>query len=445
VRSLRIAVVDDDRSIQRTLRECLDRDGHSVRALGSAAEARALVAAAPIDLAFVDLKLGDDDGLALIHDLLALRPSLEIVVITAYGTIEGAVAAIKGGADDFLPKPFTPAQVRHVVGRIGERIALVRRVQSLEGVLERGLPEVILDTRSPAMAETIATALRAAEADVPILLLGESGTGKGVLAQLVHERSARRDHPFVVVSCPNLSDELLASELFGHARGAFTGAVRDSPGKVEAADGGTLFLDEIGEISSGLQTKLLRFLQEKRFERVGETRTRASQVRIVAATNRDLDADVAAGRFRVDLLYRLNVVTLVVPPLRERTDDILPLAHHFLGFFARSCGRATSHLMAEAEDALRAHSWPGNVRELRNEMERVVVLTRGREIGRAALSPSIAGRAPPLPRDETLEQVERSHIARILAEAPTLDRAAEILGIDPSTLWRKRKRYGLTD
>ncbi len=245
---------------------------------------------------------------------------------------------------------------------------------------------------------------------------------------------------------PTLSEELLASELFGHARGAFTGAVKDQPGKVEAAHGGTLFLDEIAEIAPTLQAKLLRFLQDKQFERVGETQTRRADVRVVSATNRNLETDVEAGRFREDLLYRLNVIEVTVPALRERREDIVPLARHFVAFFARQARRPVPEVSPEAEAALLRYDWPGNVRELRNAMERAVVLMDGRVLDASALPRKVAdapATGPALGDDVTLDDVEREHIRRVLLRAGSLDDAARILGIDPSTLWRKRKRYDI--
>jgi NtrC-family two-component system response regulator AlgB len=248
----------------------------------------------------------------------------------------------------------------------------------------------------------------------------------------------------VVVNCPTLSEELLASELFGHARGAFTGAVRDQPGRVEAAEGGTLFLDEIGELSPTLQAKLLRFLQERQFERLGETRTRRADVRVVAATNRNLETDVASGRFREDLLYRLNVIEVQLPPLRQRPDDIVHLARGFISFFARSLGRPAPELSAAAEAALRAHTWPGNLRELRNVIERALILSPGPVLEPAALPVRLAANAdsgPTLGGDFTLDEIERIHIQRVLARHTKAEEAAAVLGIDPSTLWRKKKRW----
>jgi NtrC-family two-component system response regulator AlgB len=365
------------------------------------------------------------------------------VVITAYATFDTAVEAVRRGARDYVPKPFTPAQIRQAVDRVRERRALLQRVGILEEQLAEAAPEVAIDTASPRMRAVLDVLERAAGSEAAILLRGETGTGKGVLARFVHDRSARRDRPFAVVNCPTLSEDLLASELFGHAKGAFTGAVRDQEGRVEAAEGGTLFLDEVAEISPGLQAKLLRFIQDKQFERVGETRTRSADVRIVAATNRDLEADVKAGRFREDLYFRLNVIELLVPPLRDRPEDVLALARRFVEFFARQARRPVPQLSPEAERALLAHAWPGNVRELRNAIERAVILTPAQVLGPEAFPSRIAAEAgPALGGDVTLDELEREHILRVLARAESADEAARILGIDASTLWRKRKKYG---
>ncbi len=350
---LDVLVVDDEKNIRTTLGVCLEGLGCRVTAAPSAGAAREWIARQPFDLAFVDLRLAEQSGLDLIPDLLAASPDLDIVVITAYATVDTAVLAIKRGAREYLPKPFTPAQIRHVVGQVADRRSLLRRVKDLEGLLRESVLEADLETGSPRMKLAFDTVLRAAGSDVSVLLRGESGTGKGVLARLLHSRSARAAGPFVVISCPTLSQELLASELFGHAKGSFTGAIRDNPGRVETADRGTLFLDEIAEIPPSLQAKLLRFLQEKEFERVGENRTRRADVRVVAATNRDLEAEVAAGRFREDLLYRLNVVEVQVPALRERPEDVLPLARRFAAFFAAAAKRPTPELSQAACE--RAH------------------------------------------------------------------------------------------
>jgi two-component system, NtrC family, response regulator AlgB len=442
--ALAVLVIDDEKNIRSTLALCLEGMGCTVTAVGAQEGALQALERDSFDLAFLDLRLGETSGLDLLPRLLAQRPGLSVVMITAYATFDTAVEAIKRGADDYLPKPFTPPQIRHVVEQVVQRRSMVHRVAQLEGLLADEVPEADLETAAPAMQGALDVIARAAGAEAPILLRGESGTGKGVLARALHGRSRRASGPFVTVNCPTLSEDLLASELFGHTKGAFTGAVRDQAGRVEAAERGTLFLDEIGEISPALQAKLLRFLQERQFERVGENRTRRADVRVVAATNRDLEKDVAAGRFREDLLFRLNVIEIQVPPLRERQQDIVRLARNFLDFFARAAGRPAPQLTPEAESALLTYGWPGNVRELRNAMERAMILSPAQRIGPEVLSgrlPKEAGHLPLLGGDFTLEEVEREHLLRVLKRAPTLDDAARILGIDASTLWRKRKKY----
>ena len=440
-----VLIVDDEKNIRATLRMCLEDIGCAVTAVATGGAALVELERGGHDLAFVDLKLADESGLDLIPRLLATRGGLLIVMITAYADIDTAVTAVKLGAWDFLSKPFTPAQIRHVVEKFGERHALSLRMAELEDQLAGVAPEAELSSSAPRMRKVFDTALRVAASDASVLLRGENGTGKGVLARAIHARSPRAARPFIVVSCPTLSEELLASELFGHARGAFTGAVRDKEGKVETAQGGTLFLDEIGDISPPLQAKLLRFLQDREFERLGETETRRADVRILAATNRDLEEAVATGRFREDLLYRLNVVELRLPALRDRPEDIVPLAARFLALFGRSAGRPGLVLSRAAEDALRAHPWPGNIRELRNAVERAVILWPATVIEPAAFPEKIAQERQPdvavLGGDFTLDEIEHQHIQRVVARAGTLEEAATLLGIDSSTLYRKRKRY----
>lgn len=441
---LRILVVDDEKNIRSTLAICLESMGCDVKSASSATEALAAVAQRRFDLAFVDLRLRESSGLDLLPQLLADNPQLAVIILTAHATIDTAVEAIKRGAADYLPKPFTPEQIRHLVHKLTERQTALRQLSELDAELRQASPEVLLETQSPAMRAALDVIAGAATSDAPVLLRGENGTGKGVLARLLHRQSARHERPFVVVNCPTLSEDLLASELFGHAKGAFTGAVKDQAGRVEAAEGGTLFLDEIGEISPGLQSKLLRFLQDKQYERIGENRTRTADVRVVAATNRDLEEDVAQGRFRQDLLYRLNVLEVVVPPLRERTADLLAIAHRFLAFFARTSGKPTPELSAAAKEALLSYPWPGNVRELRNAMERAVILWPSRVIEPAALPERMtAGSRGALSvgGDVKLEDLERQHILAVIGRTTSLDDAAKILGIDASTLWRKRKKY----
>jgi NtrC-family two-component system response regulator AlgB len=436
-------VIDDEPNIRATLRLCLEGMGLRVLEAPNSALAIEALRRETVDVALLDLRLGAEGGMELLPRLLAERPGLDVIVITAYATYETAVAAVRQGARDYLPKPFTPAQIRQVVERALERRAVERRLLELESRVAEASPETDLTTSSAKMQAALEVLRQAAGHDVSVLLRGENGTGKSVLARVLHSWSARKAGVFATVSLPTLNAELLASELFGHARGAFTGAVRDQPGRVEAAEGGTLFLDEIGELPPALQAKLLRFLQEKQFERVGETRTRTADVRVVAATNRDLETEVKEGRFREDLLYRLNVVEVTVPPLRERLEDIGPLARRFLSFFVRGA-RPVPELSPEAAQALRAYPWPGNVRELRNAIERAVILSPAQVLGPQALPERIAAHAHAMATvggDFTVEAVEREHILRVLARTPTLEEAARILDIDPSTLYRKRKKY----
>jgi NtrC-family two-component system response regulator AlgB len=442
--SLRVLVIDDEKNIRATLTLCLESMGCEVTAVASGPAALAALTRQLFDLAFLDLRLGEMNGLELLPRLLAASPLLAVVVITAYATFDTAVEAMKKGAADYLPKPFSPAQIRHLVERIVERRELTHKLQDLEERLHETVPEIDLETNSGIMRAVLETTLRAAKSEATVLLCGESGTGKGVLARLLHASSRRATGPFVVVNCPTLSEELLASELFGHVKGAFTGAVRDQVGRVEAAQGGTLFLDEIGEMTPGLQAKLLRFLHDKEFERIGETKTRQADVRVLAATNRDLEADVKAARFREDLWYRLNVITIRVPSLHERREDILRLARGFLAFFSRTTGRPCLEFSSAAEAALLAHSWPGNVRELRNAIERAVILWPARIIEPQAFPESMVAPIPVEPQlggEYSLDTIEREHILRVLARVPTLEEAARVLGVDSSTLWRKRRKY----
>jgi NtrC-family two-component system response regulator AlgB len=441
--SLDVLVIDDEKNIRTTLRMCLEGFGCKVSEASKADGARAALARHHYDLAFLDLRLEECNGLDLLPELLAASPGIDVVIVTAYATVQTAVEAIQRGARDYIPKPFTPAQIRQLVERLANRRALEREVNDLRTQLGQAAPEIAFDTASAKVQSLLAMLDKGAQHDVPVLLQGENGTGKSVFARRIHDQSARAAEPFVVVNCPTLSEELLASELFGHARGAFTGAVKDQPGRVEAAEGGTLFLDEIGEMPPPLQAKLLRFLQDKQFERIGETTTRQADVRIVAATNRDLPSDVRSGRFREDLLYRLNTFELTVPPLRERREDIIPLARRFAAFFARATQRRSLELTGEAEAALLRYDWPGNIRELRNAIERAAILAPGQQLGPELLPERIAGAQGAgvyVGGDFTFDEVEREHMLRVVANHPKVEDAARVLGIDTSTLWRKRKR-----
>jgi NtrC-family two-component system response regulator AlgB len=444
-------VVDDDAGVRQSLRLCLEAAGARVLGVATGGAAIGALDRAHFDVVFLDLWLGAESGLDLLPDMLARQPDLGVIVVTAYASIESAVDAIKRGAVDYVPKPFTPDQVRLAAGRVVESQRLRRRLTELQQELdERGEP-AFFESRSRAFLKFLQTAGRAAPSDAVLLLRGESGTGKNVLARWIRANSARNDAPFATVNCPALSGDLMTSALFGHRKGAFTGAVADVPGKVQEAEGGTLLLDEVGDLTGDAQARLLRFLNDRTYERLGEARERQADVRLLAATNRDLESEVRSGRFREDLFYRLNVVTLTLPALRERQEDVLLLAHHYLSIFRQKQRRPALVFSPAAEETMLAHAWPGNLRELRNAVERAVILGVREQLepGDLGLGPGsgvTAGHTTPSVRVGdaiSLDLLEREHIARVVATAPSLEAAARILAIDATTLQRKRKRYGL--
>jgi NtrC-family two-component system response regulator AlgB len=443
--SLTILIVDDEDNIRKTLTYCLETEGHRVVAVGNAADALAAVRRRSFDLALVDLRLGQADGMDLIPVFRSDSPWTKVVVITAYASIETAVEAMRRGAADYLPKPFSAEQIRLLARRFSRIRELEAEVASLREDAKRLGLEARPQSRNPGLQRLIETARKAAASEATILLRGESGTGKSILAKAIHQWSPRASKPLAVIPCPAVPPDLLESEFFGHAKGAFTGAVKDYAGRVALCAGGTLFLDEIGDLAPSVQAKLLRLIQDKEYERLGEATTRRADVRIIVATNADLEKRVAEGRFREDLFYRLNVISLLVPPLRERPEDILPLAEDFLSFFCRVNHKIRQGFTPEAVEALQRYSWPGNVRELRNSIERAVILGSGETIDRRDLPETIVPtpRTPGLGDRVPLSSIEELHIRRVLAEAGSLQEAADILGIDQATLWRRRKAYGI--
>lgn len=441
---LSVLVVDDEVNIRRTLSRCLAEEGHSVTTAPSARDAMAAMESHAFDLIFLDLRLGHEDGMQLIGPLLAASPRVKIAIITAHATIESAVDAVRRGAADYLPKPFTVDQVRLLTARIARIVALEREVDALRRAQRSTGPPEILESSDPKMRLILETAQTVAASDAIVLLLGESGTGKTVLARVIHSASRRSGKPFAAVSCPAIPHDLLESELFGHARGAFTGAVREHAGRIASCEGGTLFLDEIGDMPPTVQAKILRFLQDREYERLGDSVTRRADVRVIAATNADLVRRVEDGRFREDLYYRLNVVTVTIPPLRARPVDIVPLAKTYLDWFSRTNNRIFEGFSPEAEAALIAHAWSGNIRELRNAIERATILARGPRIDAADLPGcACASRSPALGDPVSISVIEERHIRLVLSVSPTLQAAADTLGIDQATLWRKRKQYGI--
>jgi NtrC-family two-component system response regulator AlgB len=442
---LSVLVVDDEANIRKTLSYCLAAEGHTVIAVGNPSDALDEARRRAFDMAFVDLRLGEEDGMDLIPELLANSPWTKIVVITAYASIESAVEAMRRRVTDYILKPFSPDQVKLMTRRIARIRELETEVASLKEDMQRFGPEARVQSRNPDMQRIIETARKSAASEAIVLIRGESGTGKSVFARTIHQWSPRAAKPMAVVACPAVPTELLESELFGHVKGAFTGAVRDSAGRVGACEGGTLFLDEIGAMAPSLQAKLLRFIQDKEYERLGEAIPRRADVRIVAATNADLERRVAAGHFREDLFYRLNVISLTVPPLRKRPEDIMPLAADFLAHFCRVNHKAILGFTNEAVQALTDYGWPGNVRELRNAIERAVILGVGEDVGKADLPETVVPIAgtPVIGDMVPLSVIEELHIRRIMANTSSLQQAADVLGIDQATLWRRRKAYGI--
>src|SRR3954469_4725454 len=366
---MRVLIVDDEAGIRKTTRIAIETAGHEAAEAANGARALKALEEESFDVVFLDLKLGNDDGLELLAKLLKAQPSLNVVMFTAYANIATAVEAMRRGAYDFVPKPFTPDQIRGILAKIEKTRVLQTKVRTLESELATESPPIDLDSAEPPTQHALEIAFKAAETPANILILGPSGTGKSVLARELHRRSSQRDNAFVTVSCPSLSRELLESDLFGHVKGSFTGAIVDTMGKVAAADGGTLFLDEVGEMPLEIQPKLLRLLQEREYERIGEAKTRRANVRVIAATNRSLIEEVKAGKFREDLYYRLNVISVALPGLRDRPEEIVRFAESYRQFFAARLGKRIAGFSPEVLGAFAGYRWPGNLRELRNVVE----------------------------------------------------------------------------
>ncbi len=451
-----ILIVDDEETIRQSTQVAVDSEGHYAETASDLESARLRLKEETFDLIFLDLKLGEEDGLTLLKEISEKDPSQLVIIFTAYASVESAVEATQLGAFDYLSKPFTPGHLRGVLIKAQKALKDQKQIKTLETTVTElktqvntSGPPTRLQSGDPGMQGALETLFRAAPTPASILLLGESGTGKSVIARNIHERSHLSAKPFVTVSCPSLSLELLESELFGHVRGAFTGAVKDAWGKVHAADGGTLFLDEIGELPMEIQPKLLRLLQEKEYERLGENKTRTANVRIVAATNRDLKQMIADGEFREDLYYRINVITVELPPLRARVGDLLHFAGDYLQHFSDQIGRKIKSFTAEATEKMTSYSWPGNLRELRNAIERATILCSSDQIepkdlpsGEAPLSGGTGSNLQP-GSDCSIEELEAEHIRLTIARADSLQDAANILGIDKATLYRKRKKLNL--
>jgi len=447
---MRILIIDDEESIRTTLGVMLQDLGHEVMSAADAQSALREVEKSQFDIAFLDLKLDGTNGLDLLPELIRNNPHLDVVVFTAFASIESAVEAMQSGAADYLPKPFTPEQVRQTLRKISKTRQLEGRVANLESRLSADSPPASVDTLEPSVEKAFSIAFKAAASPATVLLLGESGTGKSVLARAIHDRSPQRDKAFVTISCPSLSAELLQSELFGRVKGAYTGALTDTWGKVAAADGGTLFLDEIGELPLDIQPKLLRLLQEKEYERVGEAKTRRANVRVIAATNRNLETAVQEKLFREDLFYRLNVVPIRMPPLRERPQDLKQMSNSYLNFFGSQCGKRINGFSPEVQSAMHQYAWPGNLRELRNVVEHAVIFASGNRIEMSDLPEQLNHSGQTGPRNDVrvgmkipLEELETEHIRQVLAQTSTMEEAAQVLGISRGTLYERKKKLNL--
>jgi DNA-binding NtrC family response regulator len=444
-----IYICDDEAGILRYLAKLLKGHGYEVETFTTGHDLlQRLETAAPASASLLlqDVRMPDIDGIQILKRVRKLRPELPVVVMTAHGTVDDAVHAIKLGAYDYVMKPFPKEKILGVLTRALEHHRLADENRRLRVELQRGGSDEIIFA-SPRFRQVYDLTLQVAASDANILVLGESGTGKELIARTIHSNSPRRAKPFVSLNCAALTDSLLESQLFGHLRGAFTGAIMNQKGLLEEADGGTLFLDEIGDVSAAVQAKLLRVIQERDFIPLGSTKPKKVDVRFVAATNKDLQQEVSGGRFREDLYYRLNVISLTVPPLRERPEDIEPLARHFLRRFAARMKKELLDLEPSALELLRGYHWPGNVRELENVIERAVILARSPylsadllPVGGRKTEPVALETAPLIPLDE----VERQHILAVLKQTGFhKSNTAEILGISRKTLDRKLTEYGM--
>jgi two-component system response regulator AtoC len=450
----RILIVDDDESLRESLALVLGAEGYETSLASSGEDALARLDDTLPDVVLCDLRMPGIDGLALLPELARRRPDATLILMSAYGTEELALEAMRRGACDYLAKPFQPSELLLAIRKAQERERLRRKSELLEREVERAVGERPIVAASPTMIDVLELVERAAEYKATVLLTGESGTGKEVLARAIHAQSPRRSESFVAVNCGAIPETMLESELFGHAKGAFTGADRARRGLFVEADGGTLFLDEIGELPFSLQVKLLRVLQEEEVRPLGESKSRSVDVRVIAATARELEAEVGAGRFREDLFYRLNVVRVEVPPLRDRREDIPLLVDHFLAMFRDTLAKPVRGISDEALQRLVAYRWPGNVRELENVIERAMILARGDHLSLRELPANVVHleaadleiAAGDLSLRRARRAAESEMIRRALRETHgNRTHAARLLGISHRALLYKIKEYELRD
>jgi DNA-binding NtrC family response regulator len=441
MRRIRVLVVDDETNLRELLVRELGRKGHDVGGVADGEAALERLREAPFDVVILDMKMPKKEGIEVMRELASFPEEPQVIVMTGHQDVGNAVEAMKLGAYDYLTKPTKIEELDVLIRKAAEKALLLRENAALRAHAEGAQPFGGIVTKSPAMLEMLRIVERVAPTDSSVLLLGESGTGKELIARAIHERSPRVDRAFVPIHCGALPREVFESELFGHEKGSFTGAIASKPGLVEVADGGTLFLDEIGEMEPDSQVKVLRALETGMFFRVGGTRPRRVDVRLVAATNRDLADAMKTGQFRQDLFFRINTITLTLPPLRDRPEDVPLLAHHFL---EEKAAYGVKHLAATTMATLEAYDWPGNVRELLHAIERAVILAKSDEIQPDDLPPEVASRATgrPATPGSTIEAMERQHIIATLQQVGGhRGKAAALLGIDPKTLYRKILGY----
>jgi two-component system, NtrC family, response regulator AlgB len=436
----KVLLVDDEPNILKTLSICFETLEFDVTAFNDSSRALEYVKTNDFDFAFLDLKMYPIDGLQLLTEIKKISPETTVVIITAHGSIETAVEAIKKGAYDYLLKPFGFQELQHFVQKVYEFHNLQNQVKELKRELKESKEPIGYITRDQKMLRVLDLAKQIADSNLSVLIEGESGTGKELLAHYIHNLSPRKDKPFIKVNCAALPENLLESELFGHTKGAFTGAIKDREGRFQIADTGTIFLDEIAEVSKNVQVKLLRFLQDREFERVGDSKTLKVDVRVIAATNVKLDDALKSGEFREDLFFRLNPVRMKLAPLRERPEDILFLVDHFI---KKINNNLPCEIDTEVLKIFKNYRWPGNIRELENVIERAVIVSQGKKIESIHLPEELSETKISDSRLKSLEELEKDHIAKVLAETADFEEAANVLQIDTTTLWRKRKKYNL--
>lgn len=442
MQSTRILIIDDEINILKTIELSLIASGYTPEAFSNPVEGVNRAKQVFFDVAFIDLKMQPMDGLAVLEAIKKHSPDTTVVLMTAHGSIESAVEAIKKGAYNYISKPFTHKEFLHIVEKAFEHHRLSKQVRGINYELEEALQKDAFITVNQQTKEILKTAMEVADSDIPILIEGESGTGKELLAKFIHSNSSRKDNPFIAINCSAIPENLFESELFGHVKGAFTSAIKDRIGRLELADGGTLFLDEVADIPKQMQVKLLRFLQNKEFERVGESLTHNVDVRIISATNRKVENDLSEGILREDFYYRIVGVRFQIPPLRDRKDDIEELLRKFISRYAVNREIIVSE---ETQKLLSDYDWPGNVREFETVVKRLLVFAKDNVVKPEYLPAEIADFKPKQVQQSIpkIDELERQHIDEVLKLASTTKEAARILGISETTLWRKRKLYGL--